>query len=375
MHRLAIRLFHLLPELCYHHAGIRRRNLRGISALYVEATLNNVAAPTNSSPVFSNIPVSFLCIGQVFHYNHGAYNTDGDSITYSFITPRSAANTNVTFNAGYTTNSPLSSSPAMSIDASGDITVAPTQTEVGVLAIIVREYRNGVLVGSVIRDMQIWTVPCSNLLPTATGINGTNNFQIVACPGRPLNFTVNSADANASQTVSMNWNYAIPGATFTPSAASRPVGTFSWTPTIADARPQPYSFTVTVQDNNCPSAGFQTYSYDVLVPLECDRHVHQFPLFKSCERNCNGIARRNRPLSIRLVAWRRYYCNCQQPRSRNLYCHHHGYLWLYYHSIDYSHRSTSCCHQYSSTGKCLLQKRQRWRGGHHRFGWNRTLYL
>ena len=238
----------------------------GSPALYVEATLNNVAAPTNSSPVFSNIPVSFLCIGQVFHYNHGAYNTDGDSITYSFITPRSAANTNVTFNAGYTTNSPLSSSPAMSIDASGDITVAPTQTEVGVLAIIVREYRNGVLVGSVIRDMQIWTVPCSNLLPTATGINGTNNFQIVACPGRPLNFTVNSADANASQTVSMSWNYAIPGATFTSSSASRPVGTFSWTPTMTDARPQPYTFTVTVQDNNCPSAGFQTYSYDVLVP-------------------------------------------------------------------------------------------------------------
>ncbi|MBL0138199.1 MAG: hypothetical protein IPP86_06660 [Bacteroidetes bacterium] len=56
------------------------------------------------------------------------------------------------------------------------------------MAIIVREYRNGVLVGSVIRDMQIWTQACSNLLPTATGINGTNNFSIVACPGQPLSF-------------------------------------------------------------------------------------------------------------------------------------------------------------------------------------------
>lgn len=238
----------------------------GAPALYVEATLNNLAAPTNSSPVFSNIPVSFLCIGQRAHYNHGAYNTDGDSITYSFIRPRSDANTSVTFAPGYTTTSPMSSSPAISIDPSGDIIVTPTQTEVGVLAIIVREFRNGVLVGSVIRDMQIWTVPCSNLLPSASGINGTNNLQIIACPGRPVSFNVNSADGNASQALTMSWNNAIPGATFTTTTAQRPVGTFSWTPTAAHARSQPYTFTITVQDNNCPSAGFQTYSYEVFVP-------------------------------------------------------------------------------------------------------------
>ena len=241
-------------------------NCTGVPALYVEATLNNVAAPNNSSPIFSNIPISFLCIGQTFHYNHGAFETDGDSITYSFITPRSAANTNVTFASGYNVNSPISSSPAITLDASGDITLTPTQNEVGVMAIIVREYRNGVLVGSVIRDMQIWTQACSNLLPTATGINGTNNFSIVACPGQPLSFHVNSADGNASQTVTMNWNSAIAGASFSSTASQFPIGTFSWTPGIADARPQPYTFTVTVQDNNCPSAGFQTYSYDIYVP-------------------------------------------------------------------------------------------------------------
>ncbi|MBK9544147.1 MAG: gliding motility-associated C-terminal domain-containing protein [Bacteroidetes bacterium] len=238
----------------------------GVPAMYVEATLNNVAAPNNSSPIFSNIPISFLCIGQAFHYNHGAFETDGDSITYSFITPRSAANTNVVFAAGYNVNNPISSSPAMTLDASGDILITPTQSEVGVMAIIVREYRNGVLVGSVIRDMQIWTQPCSNILPTATGINGTNNFSIIACPNQPITFTVNSADGNAAQNVVMNWNNAVSGATFTTTNVSRPVGTFTWTPTSADARPQPYTFTVTVQDNNCPSAGFQTYSYDIIVP-------------------------------------------------------------------------------------------------------------
>lgn len=242
-------------------------NCTGVPALYVEATLNNVAAPHNSSPIFSNIPISFLCIGQTFHYNHGAFETDGDSITYAFITPRSAANTNVVFAPGYNVNSPISSSPAMTIDASGDILVTPTQTEVGVMAIIVREYHNGVLVGSVIRDMQIWTQPCSNILPTASGINGTNNFSIVACPGQPLSFNITSNDGNAGQLVTMYWNNSISGATFTSTGAAHPTGTFTWTPSAADARPQVYTFTVTVQDNNCPSAGFQTYSYDILVPV------------------------------------------------------------------------------------------------------------
>ena len=35
---------------------------------------------------------------------------------------------------------------------------------------------------------------------------------------------------------------------------------------MAQARSQPYSIIVTVQDNNCPFTGFQTYSYTIKVP-------------------------------------------------------------------------------------------------------------
>ena len=77
------------------------RNLRGITRPLCRGY---VEQRRSADQLFSGIlqhPGLFLCIGQVFHYNHGAHNTDGDSITYSFITPRPAANTNVTFNAGY----------------------------------------------------------------------------------------------------------------------------------------------------------------------------------------------------------------------------------------------------------------------------------
>jgi len=134
------------------------------------------------------------------------------------------------------------------------------------MAILVREYRNGVLIGSVVRDMQVYTQACSNLLPTASGVNGTNNYTIAACPGRPLSFNILSADGNSSQNVSMDWNWGIAGATLTTSGSSRPTGTFNWTPTLADARSTPYTFTVSVIDDNCPSYGSQTYSYNIIVP-------------------------------------------------------------------------------------------------------------
>ncbi len=241
-------------------------NCNGVPGTYVEATLNNLVVPNNSAPIFTNIPVAFFCMGQTFHYNHGAYDTDGDSLVYSFVTPRSAANTYVTFKPGYSASNPISSSPAITLDNSGDIAITPTSLEVGVMTILVKEYRNGILIGSVLRDMEVYTQSCSNVLPTASGVNGTTNFDIIACPGRPLSFTINTGDGNTSQTVLISCISIIPGSTFTSTTGQFPIGTFSWTPTMAQARSQPYSIIVTVQDNNCPFTGFQTYSYTIKVP-------------------------------------------------------------------------------------------------------------
>ncbi len=241
-------------------------NCSGVPGTYVEATLNNRAAPTNSAPVFTNIPVAFFCVGQAFHYNHGAFDADGDSLVYSFVTPRSQAGTNVVFKPGYSASSPLSSSPAITLDNSGDITITPTQLEVGVMTILVKEYRNGVLIGSVVRDMEVYTQNCSNSLPTSSGINGSGNFDLVTCPGKLLTFRISSGDPNSTQTVTMTCINNISGSTFVASPSQFPSGTFNWTPTIAQARPQPYTFLIIVQDNNCPFLGFQTYSFTILVP-------------------------------------------------------------------------------------------------------------
>ncbi len=234
--------------------------------MYVESTLNNVAAPTNSSPTFTNLPVAFICVNQTFNYNHGAVDANGDSLVYSFITPRDNAGVNVTFTAGHSATQPILSSPLMTLSSQfGDIVINPTTQEVGVMAVLVREYRNGVLIGSVIRDMQVWVRPCTNIYPSATGINGTSNFNIVTCAGNPVNFTINSGDVDPGDITTMYWNYGIAGATLNFSGVPYNIGTFSWTPTLADVSNIPYTFIVTVQDNHCPYHGSQTYSYSILV--------------------------------------------------------------------------------------------------------------
>ena len=286
--------------ICCRNCAITTLNNPCNNNMYIEATLNNLIAPTNSSPKFTNVPVAFICINQTSTYNHGVIDLNGDSLVYSFISPRTyntatSATGTVTYNPGFSFTSPLTSSPGATINSvNGDITMTPTViNEIGATAILVREYRNGVLIGSVIRDMQFITMNCNpNILPVASGINGTAQFTATACPGIPFSFTVNSSDANVADTVFMTWNSAITNATFTSSASTRPVGTFSWTPSIADARSQPYSFTVMVRDNACPTNGLQIVSFSIIVPtLTASVSSPQFNGYNvSCLSGGNGTA-------------------------------------------------------------------------------------
>ena len=79
----------------------------------------------------------------------------------------------------------------------------------------------------------------------------------------PITFTINSNDANAGQTVQMNWNGGIAGATFTTAGLPFPTGTFNWTPTVADIGTN--NFTVTVTDDACPLIGTNDFGYSVIV--------------------------------------------------------------------------------------------------------------
>ncbi len=180
--------------------------------MYIEATLNNLAFPCNNSPKFTNRPVPFICVGQPYCFNNGSNDVDGDSLSYSLVTPQTSATTYVTYLSGYSATQPLTSSPAAIFNPqTGDMCVKPTMLQVTILAMVVKEWRNGVLVGSIMRDIQIRTINCTNNNPSLNGINNTGIYSKTACAGVPLTFNIPSFDLDNSQNDTLIWNSGITG--------------------------------------------------------------------------------------------------------------------------------------------------------------------
>ncbi len=239
--------------------------------LYIETRMNSIAAPCNSSPIFLNSPVPFVCQNSFQTYNSAAFDSDGDSLVYSLINARSAANTVLPYLAPYSGTNPIASSPAVTISANtGTIDLAPTTLQVGVMAIKVEEYRNNVLIGSVVRDVQIQvqncganTAPVFSPISNLTGGFQPSNFRIEICPGQNISFNISGSDADIANILTMTNNSGIPGATFTTSGTNPITGTFSWSPTIADLGF--HSLVLSLEDDGCTFKGRQSLGLEVWV--------------------------------------------------------------------------------------------------------------
>ena len=175
--------------------------------LCVQATLNNLNF-CNNSPTFSQYPTPFICAGNYYCYNNGAIETDGDSLLYELVSPLNTANGGtVNYIAPYSINNPVGGGSTFD-PITGNLCVTPPNIITGVLAIKVSEYRNGVLIGSIIRDIQINAFSCTATNPPGlTGINSNNVVDIadintytitLDCPNgnQNINFDINTINNN-----------------------------------------------------------------------------------------------------------------------------------------------------------------------------------
>ena len=150
-------------------------NMSSVS-LYLHNML--FADSTNSSPFFLNPPIGTSQLGDTFNYNPLAYDPDGDSLVYSVDTPL------VYPGYGDINYYLIPSDPSLpyGIDAqNGQMTFIPTVQGVFEMMILVKEYRNGFLIGSIERENAIGVIASSNL-PMSIGnscnispINGVYN--------------------------------------------------------------------------------------------------------------------------------------------------------------------------------------------------------
>lgn len=273
-------------SLCCRNDAITNLATPGSQDLYIQTTLNNVLAPGNNSPQFLALPTPYLCTNQLTIYNHGAADIDGDSLYYQFTTPLDGPAAPIAYTAGYSTNNPIITASGMNLNpTTGEMCLTPTVAQICVVSVIVTEYRNNVLIGTYIREMQVViSNTCSNTAPFAGsapncgnvgGIsnviagptviqNDSNSFSM--CPNDNICFTVNVSDPDGDNiTISSNAATAIPGATLTitGNGTQNPSLEFCWTPTSLDSGIN--VLTINLRDDACPISASQYYTYDITV--------------------------------------------------------------------------------------------------------------
>src|SRR5690606_34041833 len=179
-------------QLCCRNNAITSLNNPGSRDLYLYATLDNTLADCNSSPRFLNDPVPFGCVGQPMVYNHGVSDLAGDSLTFELAPARGTNGGLIPYNPDYSYQQPVVTSGganAVQIDPqTGTITFVPSIQQFAVVTVLVKEFRNGVQIGSLIRDVQFAIIACTNNNPTASGIDGSNSFIHEVCAGESFCF-------------------------------------------------------------------------------------------------------------------------------------------------------------------------------------------
>ena len=230
-------------------------------------TINPFLGCKNSSPILLNPPIDNACMGVCYYHNPGAFDPDGDSLSYQLVSCLTSSGKPV---FGYTLPA---TTGTISINAyTGDFAwCTPPKSGEYNIAIMIREWRHGYEVGNVLRDMQITVVNnCTNNPPDFFALKDT-----CVEAGTPLTFTVTAYDIDKNIVT-----LSAVGGPLTPFVASPPASfpmatgndtvssVFSWSTVCDHVRQQPYlvSFKAADDDNPVHLVNFKTINVTVLAP-------------------------------------------------------------------------------------------------------------
>lgn len=220
----------------------------------------------NSSVQLLNPPIDEACAGQIFIHNPGAYDPDGDSISYRLVNCLGELGTSI---PGFA--QPLATNSFTLDPVTGDlIWNTPTPSGIGEynVAFVIEEWRRGNLVGFVTRDMQINVVPCQNTPPVIQPIP-----DICVTAGDTVNFTVTATDSDfPAQLITLSGTggpllFEAPYDAVFPSLSmfSNVTQEFSWNTACLHVRKQPYLVTFKAIDNGNPNlADFESVNITVV---------------------------------------------------------------------------------------------------------------
>jgi len=254
--------------------------------------VNVDSSSPNSSPTFLTPPVSYLPTNTLWQYNPLPFDPDGDSLVWHLSVPLSAGATVPAVVLGYENLSDTTysnSTGIFSIDAiTGQITWDSKMAGNFVASFAIEEYRNGVLVGAMSRDMQFVVIPdTNNAMPNISNMQSlpSNNMgypYIKIAPGQNYQVSLLASDPDVNDVVSLEAFGESFGLITAPSLFSYTStgngneieGTFSWTPDLSQVRPNPYLVVLRTSD------GFFYYDETVQVEVTLTTAVEELDAFK-----------------------------------------------------------------------------------------------
>ncbi len=258
-----------LPQACNKWTfayGLNARNNQdwigpAQGSYYTEVTFDNTLANLDSSPRFLARPVPYCCINQQFNGVLTPFDPDGDSLVIESVRPLNGPTscTSPTPISAAPYDHPAAPNPLLNPNtnpiptnnsfvlntSTGAHSFTPNIAGTGTMAFKCYSYRNGVLIGTVIRDVQIAVLQNCPIVPTPGTIDSTtvvggyvNPTRIETCLGDSVSFCawITSSDPLALLKASDNAATAIPGAVTNYSG----IGTdsvemcFGWQTTILD---------------------------------------------------------------------------------------------------------------------------------------------
>jgi len=158
----------------------------------------------DNSPTFAEVPRTVIGTGYEFSYNNMAFDPDYDSLSFAWGTPLLSTGIPLSsYNAGYSYNSPLpgiaqdtNNIPATIDPISGQIHLRSYTTGAFVTSVKVTEYRCGIKIAEIWRDIQVVLVNTATNMPATIFpvFGGSNGFDTIVSPGTLLTFNISSVD-------------------------------------------------------------------------------------------------------------------------------------------------------------------------------------
>ena len=183
----------------------------------------------NSSPRLLPAPAEYACLGELFTYDFGGYDPDGDSLAYELVTPLNGHASlgmpkptaaplpyaPISWVPGLSAANAIPGLPTLTIDKQGRLAVRPTDAGLYAFGVRCSEYRRREKIGEVRRDFQLQVITCPlNRTPALTVLTGrlatvpyqTRHDTLHFVPGSNhcvrVRFT--DPDANSRLTLSLN---------------------------------------------------------------------------------------------------------------------------------------------------------------------------